>query len=210
LAILQSDAAGNGYEAWDVQIDGRAGQDQFAYDSTRHRVVSGADGIPEIMLRSTDRHGNSDGANVVLVDLNTRLQPGGLVSQIEDGWKSHDLRLYDGRLLFDGGPVDMRATTVFPAMVQSALRRSVGQCRICLLYNTHVPDERAGFGRVRCVGLVAGRIMSVRAIDGVACEIVFQPGVMTTRTAVLADARPRGSNTDAEKNPYIYKLHLTQ
>jgi hypothetical protein len=41
-------------------------------------------------------------------------------------------------------------------------------------------------------------------------QIVFQPCVVTTRTAILPDAVFAGDEAGAFTNPYICKLHLTQ
>jgi hypothetical protein len=80
---------------------------------------------------------------------------------------------------------------------------------VCLLYESFSVSSSSGWGNLNCCGLVAGRILQISRGSGETREIVFQPGVLVTRTAVLAFApgtAPAGSAT----NPYIYKLALTQ
>lgn len=211
LAILQRDSSGQRTTTWNMQIDRRAGQDRFTYDRQSGEVLPRPDGIPEIVLSSISSDQTADEANVQLIELGTNIETDRLLRQIQRGWTVEDLETTQGELRFDGRPIDLHCTAVIPTAVQSQLATTTGQNRICLLYTQHEATGRLGSGRIRCTGMVAGRVMAVSTQAGGACRIVFQPGVLTTRTAILADRRSRTSgDRRALANPYIYKLHLTQ
>lgn len=209
LAILKHDPAGTRADTWDVQIERRAGQDRFSYDARSRQVQRRPDGIPEIVLRSMKASRRAAEANVLLVELGTDLRSRHVVRQIRRGWTVEDLADYNGELTFQERPLSLIATAAFAGDVPRALAATAGQTRIVLLYAEQEPVGRAGLGRARCVGLVAGRVMTVRVLDEGACEIVFQPAVTTSRTAVLADISPPHSERGELRNPYIYKLQLT-
>lgn len=211
LAILQRDPSGRRTTTWSMQIERRAGQDRFSYDRRSDQVLPRPDGIPEIVLSSMSSDQTADETNVQLIELGTNIESDRLLRQIERGWTADDLETTQGELRFDGRPIDLHCTAVIPTAVQSQLAATTGQKRICLLYTQHQATGRLGSGRIRCTGMVAGRVMAVSARAGGACRIVFQPGVLTTRTAILADRQPTTSGDRRTlANPYIYKLHLTQ
>ncbi|TXT38866.1 MAG: hypothetical protein FD138_227, partial [Planctomycetota bacterium] len=88
----------------------------------------------------------------------------------------------------------------------SPLRTVLGQSRVVFLYDREVGDARDSVASLHVTGMVAGRVMSVREISHCECEIVFQPSVMATRTAVTASS---GAGSDCEKNKYVANLRLT-
>ena len=97
-----------------------------------------------------------------------------------------------------------------------ALRNVIGQPRACLLYDRADADANAQVAHVRCVRFVAGRVMSVREVSDTVVELVFQPAVMTSRSAVTASeiSGSVGSATadplsHVPNNSYLYKLRLT-
>ncbi len=92
----------------------------------------------------------------------------------------------------------------------SELRKIIGQCRIVFLYDRFESRSRSAAGRLQCVGAVAGRILSVEVLKHGQTEIVFQPGVLTTRTALLAVDTITQQPWEQLANRYIYKLQLTQ
>ena len=203
LAILAADN-GKGVHSWKTTIEGGTGLDQYAFNPQTGRVQTGQDRIRELTLRTMQSGGSADGVNVLLVDVGNGLNVRKLVAQVEGGWTADDLSSRGGEMLFDGPPLNAAASAIVPSQVVRSLNAAIGQCRICLLYDSFTPADLPGQGTTRCVGLVAGRIMSLRTLDGGAYEIVLQPGVITTRTAVLAESKGDAQNT------YIYKLHLTQ
>lgn len=118
----------------------------------------------------------------------------------------------------EGGPqqaLSLGATSWLGQPTLGALRSVQGECRICLLY----VDEPAAAGRpvgtrVQCVALVAGRIMDVVCESRAAPQLVFQPGIIVTRAAVVAAGAGPAVGADPSNllsaPHYIYKLGLTQ
>jgi hypothetical protein len=209
LAILDADPSTNRSDTWNEQIERRAGGDRYAFDPTTGRVSQEADGIPEIVLKSMKLKGNASEANVLLANLGTNLRSARLTRQIERGWSSSDLSEFGGALMLDGETPVLTIGALIAREQVHTLETMVGRCRICLLYRDHEATGHAGFGRARCVGFIAGRIMSIRALEQEACEIVFQPAVVTTRTAVLSANFPDTTDSNEIRNRYVYKLHLT-
>lgn len=197
-------------DTWDAQILGRRGLDQYAWHEATRRILRQPDGIPEIVLRSMPVRGDARAANIQLVDLGSGLREASLARQITRGLTLGDLADWDGELRVDGKMLPITSSAVILGRPIAALKQMIGQCRMGLLYVNHRPSGTTGLGRLDCVGLMAGRIMSVRMGEARACEIVFQPGVLTTPTALLADDALAAASPEDVRNPYIYKLHLTQ
>lgn len=218
LAILLHDPTGQRTDTWRVQVEQRRGPDDYGYDREAGRITRQADGVPEIHLKSMRRRGKPEEANVHLLTGLSRRRPvtgaggSGLVRQIRDGWTTADFASLDGELRFDAGSVPLKSISLIGREPAAALRSMTGRCRICLLYTGYEAERRGAPGRVRCAGMAAGRVMDVSRSPNGAVRIVFQPGVLTTRTALLAwpDDPAAGDAEAAFRNPYIYKLRLTR
>jgi hypothetical protein len=213
LAIWKNGAPGCEQESWEPHIEQRAGKDRFAYDPSTGRVSAGSDGLPEIVLRSRSWQSGVNQPqlpNFQLVDLRNDLRCDRLARQILGGWRSKDLSEYGGEIDLAGGPWSLTGSDFVEPECVDAFRQMVGQCRICFLYDEYQPMGNAGLATVRCVELVAGRIMSIRIVDDGSCEIVFQPGIVTTRTAVLAAEVSSNPSAQSREHRYIYKLYLSQ
>lgn len=209
LAILARDPSGTRSDTWEKQIAQRAGGDRYSFDRSSGRVVEKPDGIPEILLRSKLPDGETSAANLVLIDAGNGLRPDRLCEQIARGLSAEELIEFDGEILPVRGAIRCASSAAFPGTAIEALQREIGRCRIIFLYEQHEPAGRAGYGRVACAGLAAGRVMRIERTGPHACEIVFQPGVLSTRTAVLATERG-DARDDVPANQYIYKVQLTQ
>ena len=209
IAILDADPSTDRLDTWNEQIERRAGGDRYAFDPVTGRVSQRSDGIPEIVLTSMKLKGEASDANVLLADLGTNLRNAGLTRQIERGWSSSDLSRFGGALMLDGESPVLTIGALIAREQVHTMKNMVGRCRICLLYRNHEASGHAGFGSARCVGFIAGRIMSIRTLEKEACEIVFQPAVVTTRTAVLSANFPDTNGGNEIRNRYVYKLHLT-
>lgn len=201
---------------WMSDIEQRGGADHFGYDSSNGQVSQSSDGIPEITLRTATTEQNSRG-NAHFVMLRGDLTNDDLKRQIREGWSARDLKDYSGELLLDRGPLAVAGLRgVNAASLNESLQAVAGQSRICLLYDRAESDTDSPVAQLRCVGFVAGRVMSVQEVSESECEIVFQPAVMTSRSAVVATelSGSTGSLSDEDiekfpKNPYLYKLRLT-
>lgn len=212
IAILANDPTGKRQDTWHHQIVKRLGKDEFGFDETTGDVNSRPDGIPEITLCWLDTNDKTAVPNVRLIDLGNELRGSAIARQISKGLFPPDLRRCDGEIVPSQQPVRVGSSAILGTDELAALRRMTGEVRICLLYldETGTNGQPAG-DRVQCIGLVAGRVMQVNRSSGKAPRIIFQPGVLTTRTAIIAggpldSSRSNGTTT----NDYIYKLSLTQ
>lgn len=191
---------------WREQIEQRLGRDDFGWDATTKTVRRIPDGIPEMILRCNDPSNTM--TNVCVVDLGSGLNVNRLQQQFRGGVIARDLRSFGGQLRIDAQPLTLNASAGVPTAIRNAWTSAVGACRVVLLYRQRSTPGVNGLSRLQCARLVAGRVMAVRMNAGV-CEIVFQPGTLVTRTALLADRRLPQKQRNTYRNPCIYKLQLT-
>lgn len=206
LAVLESHPLPERTDTWAVQIEQRQGADRYRFDSATGRVIEESDGLPEIILRC---HVGDTAGNVCLVDLGSGLYDEPLQRQFEHGLNRDDLEPFDHELRFDRGPYLLTSTSDFSGPVLDWFSSQVGQARIILLYRETETAGTAGhspFRNVTATRLAAARIMRVEAVDQ-GIELVLQPAVIATRTALLRDEGDR--NRHEIRNPYIFKLSLT-
>lgn len=192
--------------AWSRGIEQRRGTDRFGFDASTGDVTEMSDGIPEITLRTAARS-SSVTSNAFVLSLIGDLTQDGLRRQICEGWSADDLQPLGGELLFDRGPLTLAGLRgVDCNVLANALRKVLGQSRVVFLYDREVGDEKASVASLHVSRMVAGRVMSVRELSDCECEIVFQPSVMATRSAVTATD---GAESGCEKNKYVANLRLT-
>ncbi len=129
----------------------------------------------------------------------------GVRRQIYDGWSQQELAGFGGQFVVDGVAVPVESTSSPTASLWGDFGQNIGRPRICVLYQNAPQSDRESGEHVLATELVAGRILSIDGDDAGAVRIVFQPTVITTRTAVLSES----TNRNVAMNPYIYKLHLT-
>lgn len=146
--------------------------------------------------------------NVYAFALNRRASTADIARQFHSGWTAGDLPSGTEVLRIDRGPHVFPALNTLGGAITDALRAVTGQQRIVLLFDG--VSVGRGTARVNCVSAVAGRVMSVDTAAGNGCRIVFQPTVLTTRTAVLSRETVTQGPPDRFVNTYICKLQLTQ
>ena len=192
--------------SWTRDIEQRRGTDRYKFDLSTGEVTQESDGIPEITLRTASRSAGAT-SNAFVLALTGDLTQDGLRRQICDGWSIDDLQPLGGEVLFGHGPLTLAGLRgVDCNALGGALRKVLGQSRVVLLYDREVGDARAHVASLQVSGMVAGRVMSVREISDCECEIVFQPAVLATRSAVTSSG---DSDSSGEKNKYIANLRLT-
>jgi hypothetical protein len=216
LAILADDSASARTDTWNRQIVARRGGDVLGYDEKKREVTAGPDGIPEMLLYGFDPANPQKKPNAAFISMNGPVEPRRVEKQIADGWQATDLADADGLLPLPARPFSAAADSQFRDGELALLQQRLGECRICLLY---VPDRTAAgveiAGQVRCVGIVAGRVLRIIKAAGHAPQIVFQPGVLVTHSALTA-TDPEADRIDPERacrettNDYVYKLRLTR
>jgi hypothetical protein len=202
LGILARDPSATREDTWEHQITRGNGPDLYACDPRTGDVREGGDGLPEIVLQlapvaqsTVDRS-----PNVQLLDIGNGLNVRRIREQLVRGWSEDDLAGWGGTLWLDGGNVPLPAGTEPMAALRSDFEQLVGQVRIVVLYEE---EETAGSDvhRVLGVGFAAGRILAVREGVNAAPELVFQPGVVGTRSAITRE--------NVAANPYVFRLQLT-
>ncbi len=199
LAILEVD--GGEQDDWSKTIEGRLGQDVLSWNSAEKKVTEVADGIPEMVLRT----GNSEQlGNVRVVDLNSSLRDEPLKRQFLQGWSERDLEEFGSELGFEEGPLTLNATDDFFGMPEKELKQQIGQSRIVLLYRQIPAKDYTSTPAVSVTRLVSIRLLKITELSD-ELELIVQPTVIATRTAVLSKQRPHGP-----KNPYLYRLAITQ
>ena len=192
--------------SWMRDIEQRHGADHFGYDSATGTVTQSSDGIPEIILRTASRSGDPT-SNAFVLGLAGDLTTDHLRRHIGEGWSADDLQPLGGELMFDSGSLTLTGLrSVDCNALASPLRTVLGQSRVIFLYDREVGDANTSAASLHISGMVAGRVMSVREISSGECEIVLQPSVMATRSAVTA---PSNSDSDTPKNKYVANLRLT-
>lgn len=204
LAIWWRDPAGLRMDTWETQIEARKGADQFGYDPVENRVYSGADGIPEITLRSSAGSGEQQvNSNLVVVDLGTRLNDAELSRQFTSGWTVDDLNGIGGEVcLTTGGSLPLNASAELKHADREALDTKIGEPRICLLYSSTTPSSDGRTVLATCIRLVAIRVLAVRDQTDGSCEIIAQPCVVKTKTAILDISTPYSTDSVVAVSPY--------
>lgn len=144
-----------------------------------------------------------------------------LLLHMHNGWRDEDLPKNLNELRFDeNSSHDFQTVGGIHGETPRVLKELIGQCRILFLYDEFLPTGRSGAGRIQVTQAVAGRVLSVEVLDDDGCELIIQPGVMTTRTALLASSehesksgrrrkRDRKDRSEKLANRYIYKLQIT-
>ncbi len=211
LAILANDPSGKRQDTWQVQIEQRLGSDKYRFDNATGAIEPGEDGIPEITLVPGLASGGRDqnSTNMAFFNVHGQVDHFPLTEQIQLGLSPSDLERRDGRFLFLTGPEVFVAQASISNESADALKSIMGECRCVLLYQNLATSGDPGQYRIQSAGLVAGRVMAVQVIGGAEYRLIFQPGVLATRSAV----RPADvglADVSATANPYIYQLKLTQ
>lgn len=203
IAIWLNDPTGRRNDTWRTQIEARKGKDEFGYDSLGHHVTEGADGIPEMTLRS-QAPGGGINLNTVVVDVGAGLSDTVLAQQFARGFSTEDLVASGGELsIFDATPQTLRASGELRHGDREALESIIGEPRICLLYSTAVPAVSGDIIQATCVRMVAVRVLSVRDLTDGSCELVVQPCIVKTRTAILDAPQPYSTENVVPVSPYL-------
>lgn len=189
---------------WETLIEQRGGQDLLSFNVETHRTVATPDGIPEMRLRTMGLDADDDNVNAYFFLLDAQTSTNDFYQHIKRGWLPSDFKSSPTpEVRLDRGPLTVQTTDVTGGDFAGFLQPHVGECRIVFLY------EQCEDGKLQCSSIVAGRILAVMNAERGAVEMVFQPGVLTTRTAVLVNDGLNAVSAPAAANKYVYKLQLT-
>lgn len=204
LAIWWKDPSGQRADTWQAQIEARQGQDQYGFDPIGHQVYSGSDGIPEIHLHSQPSGQQSSNSNMLVVDIGTSMNDQSLQRQFQSGWSVEDLAPFGGQFCInDASPTTVNASAELLHADRESLDGLIGQARICLLYSTAVASDSQGLMSAVCIRLVAIRILAVNDQTDGSCDIIAQPCVIRTRTALLDVSMPYSTDGVLPVSPYL-------
>jgi hypothetical protein len=166
--------------------------DVYSVDDRTGAVAFGADGIDEIVLTIPGGRSSGELANASLVDFQFGA-PNNLTDLercIERGYNSSDLQTLGGELAFGNGPLELPiielALDVPAPSVAKSLLAVRGEKRIWLLGDR--PNE---LGHCNLSGFVAGRVVSCSQTADAGLEVVVQPCVLATCTALVGADWPR-------------------
>ncbi len=199
IAILEKD--GDVLDDWNSTIETAQGSDNFGWDETKKAVIEEPDGLPEMVLKTGS---NNELGNVRIVDLGTGFFDSALVDQFVDGFNWEHLQEFGSELGFEEGPLSLGAVSDFQGTPIDQLEKQLGQTRIVLLYERGSNPSSNDHETIKATRLVSIRLLSIQQV-GDEIELIVQPTIIATRTAVLSDV---GDLT--QKNKYIYRLALTQ
>ncbi len=199
IAILESDGGDN--DDWATTVELREGPDDWSWNRDLQQLSNTSDGIPEMILRTGTREVSG---NVCIADIGTDLHDYRLRKQFRNGWSWENLQDFDSELSFEQGALELSASADFFGMPYEELKKQIGQTRIVLLYERLDAFDPVKTHTIKATRFVAVRLLEVRS-TGDEIELVVQPAIVTTRTAVLCE-----SQFEIPRNPYIYRLALTQ
>lgn len=211
--------------AWEYQILGRQGSDNWSIDPIGGQPVGGGDRIPEMTLTITSKSETAK-ENCRGIGIGLGMTSGAeVIRQVGTGITETDLLGRSGQFLLDDGlglhPPENRA--VLPQVklsaeelngLAAALQGIIGQRRIWMLYDLQAGSNDA---TVTVRGFVAARVLGaqtqkVAAKDGssyVQMTIVLQPCQLVTPTAVTDRGR-RDLGPRTIFNPYIGRVRLVE
>lgn len=208
LAIMKyappEDSDGASTPCWVREIDQRRGKDQWGIDPETKQPANAADGIPEITLKLASRDSKATDINAHFFALDPLNSMADIEQQFKRGWTIADFKSStEPELRLNQGPLRFSTIDTSGGNIGTLLQPLIGESRIVLLY------DQKNDGQLICSSVVAGRLMALRVTDEGDLEAVFQPAVLTTRTAVLVNETLVSIAHPASANSYIYKLQLT-
>ncbi len=208
IAILEHDPSGQRIDTWVAQIESGLGSDQYSWNDRTKRVEAQADGLPEIHLHAMPAGGEPDEANLQLVDFGSGFRSQRVLEQLTRGLRISDLEAFGGELVLSQNRLRVETRARISGDIHSFFSALIGHNRILFLYGGFTKKGSQG-GTARLTRFVGGRIMAVQTSGDGTPRIVIQPSVVATRTALVID--PQGADTDENsfRNPYLYKISLT-
>jgi hypothetical protein len=193
-------------QGWADRIELKLGGDRFGYDHDAKRVVERSDGLPELVVQTLAPGGDPEDAGLTLVDLGQSFRPDRLAGAMADGLNADDLANLDGRVPVASLPTSSVAVDALPKLpVEVEHGMQPGDARALFLFDRLTPGGNGRF-TTRLNRVVVARLMDLRPTGDGGWRATFQPAVLATGTALLADA----GDDAAPQNRYLYKVRLTR
>ncbi|MCA9036792.1 MAG: hypothetical protein KDA91_16775 [Planctomycetaceae bacterium] len=221
---IPDDSTGRNSRSWTWLIEQGHGKDQYAWSNDSHTIQPGPDGLPEIQLTFQPNSVANQCGNIIPLNLcnQPNLDPSLLTDWMAGGIDADSL--HGG--VAAGGPTDRTAATsiVFPhrctgvALTKTSLNpfadaiaSALGRPVLFPITQSETesddaePEHDGSSNSTQALTLdrtVAARVMSVRMSKSGQVDIVLQPCVMTTATAIM------DSTGTAPSNRYVYRMRL--
>jgi hypothetical protein len=166
-------------ETWHSALDG-SGPDEWRWDSTAMKFISGSDGVPEFNLYPQDT-GSAGNRGIVKIGTNTPDTPH-VAQQILHGISLEDWRFHNGKLAFDeNGELFLEGTPGLRATFQDELSAIRDQGRIVPVFSKVEGDgNNAIYTIVEWAGI---RIIDVE-LTGNDKRLIVQAGQVSAPGAI--------------------------
>lgn len=211
IVVLEHDPTGKQLETWSRQIEEFHGLDRYRFDADTGFVANGSDGLPEIVLEWSTTRPADVVPNHGLVEMGSFGEHNITLRQLKNGWRHDDLRGRDGEIRLLPNKVELWGREQLTQAECQTLRELIGQCRIvCLCGPPQSSIESHRRLRFPLTRFVAARVMAIHVVPQQSIQIVLQPAVVVTRTAILAALPGDQFDGSVPPNPYIYKIQVTQ
>jgi hypothetical protein len=190
---------------WSANIESGSGRDIFSWDPDTHTFQDGPDGLPELKV-SIYAAASGRGPDA-FIPLSFRQVSSPAAGPEISGWIKRGLGLEDlktfgiERIAFPGTLPTASLSIQDQALCSSALQAKIGEpCIVCL---SSIEGAENGAGTLKLKRPVAVRIVQVRQSASTLVDLILQPCVMVTSTAVTSTA------SSSALNRYLYSVRLT-
>ncbi|HVS37542.1 MAG TPA: hypothetical protein VMS17_18410, partial [Gemmataceae bacterium] len=209
IALL-SDSHGSNPGSWEHLVEDGRGPDEYRFDHASGTVQPGPDGLHEMSAAFRD---DRPPENACLLKLGVTSWPQ-LLQQVHRGVTAEEMGgVPQGQLVLDAN--DRLAVAVFPypvgassnlQLLSEELQRiqDKGEARVWPLYG----EIDAATGEAIVNGLVAARILHVEDQGSGRFELIVQPCMMSSESAVTDASRRRPDRPAG--NPYICKIRIIE
>lgn len=209
IAVLESDPAGTQLETWTRQIEQFQGNDRYRFDPVTGAVTDGSDGLPEIVLQWSSE--SKSISNHCFIELGPVGERNASLRQLKTGWRPADLQSMSGEIRLSPNTVDLWGRERLTQAECRVLKEMIGECRIVCLCKTPASSVQSQRRlRLTLTRFVGARIMAVDVVPQQKVQIVLQPAVVITRTALPATLPGDEATSTVPANPYVYKIQVTQ
>ncbi|MEX0727047.1 MAG: hypothetical protein WD065_12295, partial [Planctomycetaceae bacterium] len=187
IAVLENDSTGTQLETWMHQIEQFHGNDRYRFDSATGAVTEGFDGIPEIVLQWSSESTSTSIPNHCFIELGPVGERNVSLRQLKTGWRPVDLQSMSGEIRLSPNTIDLWGRERLTQAECRVLKEMIGECRIVCLCKTPVSSVQSQRRlRLTLTRFVGARIMAVDVVPQQKVQIVLQPAVVITRTALPA------------------------
>ena len=190
---------------WSANIESGTGRDLFSWDPNTHAFHDGPDGLPELKVSiygTTSGSGPDAFIPLCFRKISPAASGPAITKWIKNGLDLNDLKTFGvEQITFPGALPTASISLQDQGACMSALQSKIGEpCIVCL---SSAEGQESGAGSLKLKRPVAVRIVQVRQSASKMVDLILQPCVMATSTAVTSNA------TGSSLNRYVYSVRLT-